>query len=331
MTDEYVDSTPVSLPVNSAHAVKQRRSVFSSDYAGLTSSHVMSLPEAMSMGERRSRRAPVIEDSLQLLDDLTNRPVDPLFEDATLLKPRKRSMTVRVASNILTFIICVAVGVGGAVAIQELHKDTRQKVREELASQLTSSLTNSENLEKDVSGLKQQVDTLSDKLDGEENAVTPGDTDALTNATTAVEGPGLQVSLANPRTATSADGAIPRESASESRIKVVTDLDLQNIVAILWNGGAEAISINGVRIGVQSSVRTAGDAILVGVSPIESPYTISAIGNSADLENAMQSASTKSFFASLEQEGIYPAVASKSSIKLSAAGQPDVAYSERKK
>jgi uncharacterized protein YlxW (UPF0749 family) len=319
---------PVSFPVMSSRALTQRRSVFSSDYMQLTSSHVMSIPEAMTAGARRSRRVPVIEDSLQLLDDLTNRPVDPLFEDATLLKSRTQRPALKVISKVVTFLMCVLVGLGTFLAIQELHKDTRQKVREELANQVSDTLTKSDNLDKDVTDLKSQVTALSNKLAGEATNDSLTEQDALANATSEVSGAGLEVALADPRESDSEKGSSPRDSSSN--IVVVTDTDLQRIVSILWSGGAEAISVNGVRLGVQSSVRAAGDAILVGVSPIQTPYTVSAIGDKATLRQALQTAETKKFFATLESEGIYPSISEKSSIKLKAASQPEVMYSERK-
>ncbi|MCI1984134.1 MAG: DUF881 domain-containing protein [Bifidobacteriaceae bacterium] len=328
MSDEHVQNMPVSFPVISSRALSQRRSAFSSDYAGLSHSHVMSIPEAKMTAARRSRRPAVIEDSLQLLDDLTNRPVDPLFEDATLLKGRPQSTAVKVTSKIVTFLMCIVVGMGTIIAIQELNKDTRQKVREALASQLTTTYSNSEKLGKDVDGLKTQVNTLSDELAGEAAGDSTATFDALTNGTTAISGPGVVVSLADPRESEADQGSTAREGTL-SRIKVVTDTDLQRIVSILWSGGAEGVAVNGVRLGVQSSVRTAGSSILVGVTPIQTPYTVSAIGDTAQLEGALQSGATKSFFATLGEQGIYPSSSAKSSIKLDAAGQPEVDHAQK--
>lgn len=328
MQNERVESRPVSFPVISARALKQRRSVFSDDYVNLHRSHVMSVPEALSTGIRRSRRPAVIEDSLQILDDLTNRPVDPLFEDATLLKDKNQPQAAKIAGKIITFLMCVLVGLGTFLAIQELHKDTRQKVREELASQVTSAYSNSEQLDKEIGDLKTQVDKLSSDLSAQ-TANSTANRDALANGTVAVKGSGVEVTLADPRESNSEKGSSPRTSTT-SHIKVVTDTDLQRIVSILWDGGAEAVSVNGVRLGVQSSVRAAGDAILVGVTPIQTPYTLSAIGDKETLQTALSTASSQTFLSSLEDQGIYPNISAKSSITLEAAGQLEVDHAERK-
>ena len=63
--------------------------------------------------------------------------------------------------------------------------------------------------------------------------------------------------------------------------------DLQLLVSLMWKAGAEAISINDNRLGVQTSIRTAGNSILIGTTPVSSPYRIQAIGNKNELANRM--------------------------------------------
>ena len=50
------------------------------------------------------------------------------------------------------------------------------------------------------------------------------------------------------------------------------------VVNAMWGAGAEAVSINGQRIGPTTFVRTAGSVILVNITPVSSPYVVSAIG-----------------------------------------------------
>ncbi len=60
--------------------------------------------------------------------------------------------------------------------------------------------------------------------------------------------------------------------------QVILDRDLQLVVNSLWLSGAEAISVGGVRIGPNVTIRQAGGGILVDNQPITSPYTILAVG-----------------------------------------------------
>ncbi len=59
---------------------------------------------------------------------------------------------------------------------------------------------------------------------------------------------------------------------------MILDRDLQLVVNSVWFSGAEAISVGGVRIGPNVTIRQAGGGILVDNQPITSPYVILAIG-----------------------------------------------------
>ena len=58
----------------------------------------------------------------------------------------------------------------------------------------------------------------------------------------------------------------------------VLDRDLQWLANALWALGAEAVAINGQRLTATSTIRTAGEAILVDFRPVTSPYEVAAIG-----------------------------------------------------
>jgi uncharacterized protein YlxW (UPF0749 family) len=59
----------------------------------------------------------------------------------------------------------------------------------------------------------------------------------------------------------------------------VRDGDLQLVVNALWAAGAEAVSINGQRLGPTSAIRFAGEAVLVDFKPVTNPYEVRAIGD----------------------------------------------------
>ena len=74
----------------------------------------------------------------------------------------------------------------------------------------------------------------------------------------------------------------PQSDVSKQRVEgsqqVILDRDLQLVVNSLWVSGAEAISVGGVRIGPNVTIRQAGGGILVDNQPISSPYVILAVG-----------------------------------------------------
>jgi uncharacterized protein YlxW (UPF0749 family) len=92
-----------------------------------------------------------------------------------------------------------------------------------------------------------------------------------------VTGPGLKVTLADARPEADSDpvGGTAQTNAGGQ----VRDSDVQLVVNALWAAGAEAISVNGQRLGPTSTIRTAGEAILVDFWPVSSPYQVDAIGN----------------------------------------------------
>ena len=116
---------------------------------------------------------------------------------------------------------------------------------------------------------------LADNAEGQ-RLLTRLDALGLAAASTPVIGPGLTVTVTDP-------GAGPNLSdVSKQRVngsqQIILDRDLQLVVNSLWASGAEAVSVGGVRIGPNVTIRQAGGAILVDNNPTSSPYTILAVG-----------------------------------------------------
>jgi uncharacterized protein YlxW (UPF0749 family) len=66
----------------------------------------------------------------------------------------------------------------------------------------------------------------------------------------------------------------------------VRDGDLQLVVNALWAAGAEAVGINGQRLGPTTAIRFAGEAVLVDFRPVTNPYQVSAVGDPDTLRSA---------------------------------------------
>ncbi|WP_156747318.1 DUF881 domain-containing protein, partial [Mycobacterium sp. E2462] len=120
-----------------------------------------------------------------------------------------------------------------------------------------------------------QRHALADNAEGQ-RLLARLDALGLAAASTAVIGPGLKVTVTDP-------GAGPNLSdVSKQRVggsrQIILDRDLQLVVNSLWASGAEAISVGGVRVGPNVTIRQAGGAILVDNNPTGSPYAILAVG-----------------------------------------------------
>jgi len=116
---------------------------------------------------------------------------------------------------------------------------------------------------------------LADNTEGQ-RLLTRLDALSLSAASTPVIGSGLTVTVTDPGVGPNLSD-VSKQRVAGSR-QIILDRDLQLVVNSLWSSGAEAISVDGARIGPNVTIRQAGGAILVDNNPTTSPYTILAIG-----------------------------------------------------
>ncbi|NEG54693.1 DUF881 domain-containing protein [Bifidobacterium platyrrhinorum] len=326
------DPAPASYPVEAAQNAERRsvrrRSAFSHAYRGLISHHAART--TISAAERERRKRVRQDDSLRLIDDLTNRPLDPIYLDANL-GAHKESPVAMWATRVVCFVVCIGVGFLGSLFVQQLHSDPRKEVRASLASELESSQTEVNRLTGEVGALRRQIDRQSKRLNITGSTQTVRN-DEMASGQVKVEGEGIVLSVANPLAAAndSSTGATPRETAG-NHLRVVTDGDLQQLVSLLWRAGAEAIAVNGYRLGSQTSIRTAGGTILIGLDAVESPYRIEAIGDRRTLAKVIDQDNLGSLYDAYKDAGITLQVKQYKTITLEAAVVGDVSYARKVK
>lgn len=95
----------------------------------------------------------------------------------------------------------------------------------------------------------------------------------------AVHGQGIAIKLS--------DSNWANTSGADENYYVIHDEDLLKVVNELRNAGAEAIAINGERLTARSEIRCVGAMVNVNSNRYSAPYTITAIGNSDEMYNAM--------------------------------------------
>jgi uncharacterized protein YlxW (UPF0749 family) len=122
------------------------------------------------------------------------------------------------------------------------------------------------------------------------------------------------------------DGPMPLdpltgERKSEARVR---DTDLQVATNALWAAGAEAVAVNGQRLTATSTIRQAGEAILVDFRPVTTPYQVVAIGPD-DLAGTFREGPAGRFFRALNTKfGIAYDVAEISDVTLDGATEPNL-------
>lgn len=315
------DATPAlanseASPATGTTATRRRRSVFSASASRLGHIRVVSAQNAADAHLRRSMRSYRQQNSLGLLDELMGNSVDPLYDDAEVLRAAggAASRPSVVLRKTIVVILCICLGAGSVFAVRELQLDSRKKVRQALASQLSEEVSKEQKLQKSIDDLEAQTDAASRRLQAVQS---PQELEyAQVNGTVSVSGSGIRLSLADP--ADDGDSASARVTAG-LRSSVVTDGDLQQLVSLLWSAGAEAIAVNGHRLGPETSVRAAGETILVGVTPISPPYSLEAIGNQQRLFDALDSGDGQSLLTQMNRIGISTDVVRVPSMELAAA------------
>jgi uncharacterized protein YlxW (UPF0749 family) len=153
-----------------------------------------------------------------------------------------------------------------AAAQTRNDRPATERERSTLISDVAARKTAQANREATAERLRKEVAELSASVDRFDPAyqnvrVETGDL--------AATGPGIRV-VASPSTKGNLDGTI-------------TDDDLQILVNGLWYAGAEAVAINGERIGTMTGIHFANGAINVNFNDIAPPYAVVALGPSDTL------------------------------------------------
>ncbi len=250
-----------------------------------------------------------------LLDQVLAETVDPAYARAAADRRAREAagpdggsgaLRSRRRSDLLVAVTLVGAGLLAAVAYREaaVGAQGREQVREALVADIRLQSASTDDLAVQLDELIAEVTrTREAALDA--SAVGQNASDRLRAAEegaggVAVTGPGLQVTLGNAEAAADSDPVGGSEQVAEAGR--VQDGDLQLVVNSLWAAGAEAISINGQRLGPTTAIRQAGGAILVDFRPVASPYEVSAIGEPDGLRNGFLRSPEAAFVAGLEKD-----------------------------
>jgi uncharacterized protein YlxW (UPF0749 family) len=221
--------------------------------------------------------------SAKYLIDLVTDTLDPGYAAAASRRGDDRSR--RWYDRPAVALGCLLIGFTVVVAYVHTHRGAPQaaKVHAGLVTRVRAA-------ERENNALDAQVQTLNSALAraraqagaGAANGVV--EHDQVLAGQVAVSGPGLQVVLREPAVPTASPSAGRGDAASIGAANILTDRDVRSVVNELWADGAEAISVNDIRLTPTSAIRFAGEAVLVDFQPISAPYTIRAIGNSDQLD-----------------------------------------------
>ncbi len=239
--------------------------------------------------------------SMALLQEVLDRPVDPGYRTAALTRSeaglrgstRSHSPLLIVTVLVLGFLLSTA-----ALSLRAPDpKDAAE--RAELAQRVDAAVAVGDGYAAQIDGLRTQIAAAeADESNGLGPEVASDIEQAgLLAGANAVVGPGVLLTLDDaPR-----GDLEPITEPGFSSERVLAS-DLQTAVNGLWSVGAEAISINGHRLTSISSIRFAGEAIIVDFRGLSPPYEIRVIGDPDVLEEELSEGATGSYFDGLSAE-----------------------------
>ena len=215
-------------------------------------------------------------------------------------------MTSFLSMGLVGFVV-IASGVGIADARPAVEQATME-LRERVRAAQQSATAAEQSYRQARIGLRSTQAAVRPDLTGELREAL--DRQTIAAAYIGMAGPGLVVTIE--------DAEKPLFSGTTNLGQVI-DRDLQHVVNGLWRAGAEAISVNNVRLTGRTSIRNAGATILVDYRPVTAPYRIRALGDAARLTSRFKATPEWSELQQLrDRYGIRWAVAANQSLQVPA-------------
>ena len=177
----------------------------------------------------------------------------------------------------LTGVLAVTVASGLLFSVSALNERRHPAATSDLSTLVRTRQEQVRQLETEVSSLDAAIEGFSPAQSGTaaEDAFTAG-------STRPVSGPGVQITLSDAPAGQVPAGATPDDL-------VIHQQDIEDTMNALWSGGAEAMTVQGVRVTDRTVIRCIGNVILVDGTSFSPPYVIQAIGDPAALHAAVAS------------------------------------------
>lgn len=226
--------------------------------------------------------APTVIPVPSLLRSLLTDHLDPGYAAAAAARRERAKSRGRIWEWTWQVLAVLAIATVSAAAIAQAQSvaPAAREAQHALAGSVRSAEATTDESAARRDALADKVDTVRrSRLEGDEQGrqlLGSLDEANFAAAATPVTGPGLTVTLTDP--GMSKDLSDVSKQRLPGSQQVILDRDLQLVVNSLWASGAEAIAVDGVRVGAGVTVRQAGGGILVDNRAINSPYVIVAVG-----------------------------------------------------
>jgi uncharacterized protein YlxW (UPF0749 family) len=243
------------------------------------------------------RRAP--DASMTLITTMLRRPLDPGYAAAAERRRAAGEPPTTSLRSPLLVAATVVIGLVVGVAAYNLTATSgpRSEARADLIAQIEDRRQEVDALAEQAQQLQAEVTAIeADELAGQGDAQRARDLSVAVGAVP-MQGPGVVVTLDDAPSAAVEDSGSSSDQADQGR---VYSRDIQFVVNSLWEAGAEAISVNDIRLTSVSTIRFAGSAIIVNFRPLTRPYVITALGNPRELPGAFAEGPGGSYLSTLD-------------------------------
>lgn len=180
----------------------------------------------------------------------------------------------RVRSAVSVFVVLALCGLM-FTASASLARGSDQRHAENLPELVERESAHVADLQAEVDALDAEIATLSEEAGVEDSSAAALDSRVVTGSVP-VAGDGLSVSLNDAPEAAFSDEFHPDDY-------VVHQQDLQGFVNALWAGGAEAMTLQGRRVGPTTAFRCVGNVLILHGRVYSPPYVVEAIGDPDEL------------------------------------------------
>lgn len=207
---------------------------------------------------------------------------EPQLENPAASPPGKGPARKVTPARAATCLVCATAGFMLTVgSIASSGKDLRPNRSTDLVELVQAQSARKKELSSDISRLRKQVDDLSASRSDQADALAPQLAKAAEEAgLSPVKGPAIQVSLS--------DAPLEIKPAGVAGdLLVVHQQDIQAVANALWAGGAEAMTIQGVRVTSTTGIKCVGNSVVLHGIPYAPPYVITAIGSQQRLEQSL--------------------------------------------
>jgi uncharacterized protein YlxW (UPF0749 family) len=188
-------------------------------------------------------------------------------------------------------LVPLTAALAGLLFTTTAHTSAGTALRDDRRPELTKLITDQESRvaaeASTESSLRSRIDSATQVQAGSDSGIQQqtqrAEVQKQVAGLTALHGTGLRVTLNDaPRRP---DGSLPPGAQPDD--VVVHQQDVQSVVNALWAGGAEAMTIMGIRVISTSAVRCVGNTLLLHGHVYSPPFVIEAIGNPSTMRAAL--------------------------------------------